>query len=56
MDLISLIVVLLVVGLILWLINTYVPLQPPFKQIINVVVVIAVILWLLKTFLPGVVR
>jgi hypothetical protein len=50
MDLISLIVVLVVVGVILWLINTYIPMQPPFKQIVNVVVIIALILWILSAF------
>ena len=50
MDIISLVIVLIVVGFILWLINTYLPLQPPFKQIINVVVIIAIVLWLLNSF------
>lgn len=51
-TLISLIVTLLVIGFILWLINTYIPIQPPFKQIINVVVIIAVVLWLVTKYLP----
>ncbi|MCJ7813861.1 MAG: hypothetical protein MUP34_00400 [Candidatus Atribacteria bacterium] len=50
MSLISLLVVLIVVGVILWLINTYIPMDAKIKKILNVVVVIAVILWLLQAF------
>jgi hypothetical protein len=50
MDLIQLVVVLIVVGVLLWLVNTYVPMDEKIKQIINVVVVIAVVLWLLTLF------
>jgi hypothetical protein len=48
MPLISVIVVLIVIGVVLWLINTYVPMQPPFKTIINVVVILVLCLWLLS--------
>lgn len=41
---------LLVVGVILWLINTYIPMDSKIKRILNVVVVIMVVLWLLKAF------
>jgi hypothetical protein len=50
MPLISLIVTLLVVGVILWLINNYLPIDGTIKKILNVVVVIVVILWLLTVF------
>ena len=50
MSLISLLVVLIVVGVILWLINTYIPMDAKTKKILNVVVVIVVILWLLQAF------
>ena len=50
MPLIQLIVVLVVVGVILWLVNSYIPMDPKIKTILNVVVVIAVILWLLSAF------
>ncbi|MGA7979296.1 MAG: Thivi_2564 family membrane protein [Chromatiaceae bacterium] len=50
MPLITLIVTLVVVGLILWLINNYIPMDGTIKKILNVVVVIAVILWLLSVF------
>jgi hypothetical protein len=50
MPLISLIVVLIVVGVLLWLINTYIPMDPKIKNILNIVVVIVVVLWLLSVF------
>lgn len=48
--LISIIVTLVVIGVILWLINSYIPMDGKIKQILNIVVVIAVVLWLLKAF------
>jgi len=50
MSLIYIVLVLLVVGVLLWLINTYVPMAGSIKTILNAVVVICVILWLLKIF------
>jgi len=50
MSLISLVAVLAVVGLILWLINTYIPMDAKIKKILNVVVLIVVIVWLLQAF------
>jgi hypothetical protein len=50
MTLIHLVLVLVVVGVILWLINSYIPMQPTIKKILNVVVIIAVVLWLLSAF------
>jgi hypothetical protein len=44
----SLIVVLVVVGVLLWLINTYIPMDSKIKQILNMVVVVAVVVWLLN--------
>jgi low temperature requirement protein LtrA len=48
MDLISLIVTLIVVGVLLWMINTYLPMDRKIKQILNAVVVFAVVVWLLN--------
>lgn len=48
MPLVSVLVVLIVLGVVLWLINTYVPMQPPIKTIINVIVVLILCLWLLS--------
>jgi len=50
MPLIQLVIVLVVVGVILWLINSYIPMQTTIKKILNVVVVIAVVVWLLSVF------
>ena len=50
MPLIQLVIVLVVVGLILWVINSYIPMQSTIKRILNVVVVICVIFWLLSVF------
>ena len=45
---IQLLVVLVIVGVVLYLINNYVPMAAPIKTIINVVVVLAVCIWLLR--------
>jgi len=50
MPLIQLVIVLVIVGLILWVINSYIPMQSTIKRILNVVVVICVIIWLLSVF------
>lgn len=50
MPLINLLVVLIVVGLLLWLVNNYIPMDRKIKTILNIVVVIFVVLWLLQVF------
>jgi bacteriorhodopsin len=50
MSLISVVLTLIVVGVLLWLINTYIPMDGKIKSILNAVVVIVVILWLLYGF------
>ena len=50
MSLISLLVFLIIVGVTLWLINTYIPMDAKIKKILNIAVVIVVILWLLQAF------
>jgi len=50
MSLISLIVTLIVIGILLWLVNAYIPMDGKIKSILNVVVVICVVLWLLSVF------
>lgn len=47
---ISLVITLIVIGVLLWLVNTMIPMDAKIKQILNVVVVIAVVLWLLGVF------
>lgn len=50
MPLINLVIVLIVVGVLLWAVNTYIPMDRKIKSILNVVVVIAVVVWLLRAF------
>lgn len=50
MPLINLVIVLIVVGVLLWLVNTYIPMDRKIKNILNVVVVIVVVIWLLQVF------
>ncbi len=50
MSLISLIIVLVLVGVLLWAINRYIPMEENIRRILNVVVIIVVILWLLSVF------
>ena len=50
MSLISLVVTLIIVGVLLWLVNTYIPMDGKIKKILNVVVVVCVVLWLLYAF------
>ena len=50
MPLIQLVIILVVVGVVLWLINSYIPMQSTIKKILNAVIIIAVIIWLLSLF------
>ena len=50
MPLINIVIVLIVVGILLWLINRFIPMQGTIKSILNAVVVICVVLWLLNVF------
>lgn len=50
MPLINLVIILVVVGVLLWLINSYIPMQATLKKILNAVVIIVVIIWLLSVF------
>ena len=50
MSLFTIVIALLVVGLLLWLINTYLPIDPTILRIINIVVIVFVCIWLLKAF------
>jgi len=54
MSLIDLIVILIIVGVLLWLVNNYIPMDGKIKQILNVAVVIIVVLWLLQLFVGSV--
>lgn len=50
MPLLTVLLVLIVAGVVLWLINRYIPMERTIKSILNVVVVIVVLVWLLKEF------
>lgn len=50
MDLITLIVYIAVVGVLLWAVNSYIPMEVRIKSLLNIVVIIAVVLWLLGVF------
>ena len=50
MPILQILIVLVVVGVLLWLVNSYIPMQGAIKSILNAVVIIAVVLWLLDVF------
>jgi len=50
MPLISVVITLIIVGVLLWLVNSYIPMDGKIKQILNIVVVICVVVWLLYAF------
>ncbi len=50
MPLFTILIVLIAAGVILWLVNTYIPMDGKIKNILNIVVVLIVIVWLLKIF------
>ena len=50
MSLLTIIIVLVVVGIVLWLINVYVPMDAKVKKILNIVIIVFLVIWLLKAF------
>jgi hypothetical protein len=50
MSLLTILLVLIVAGVLLWLVNNYIPMDHKIKNILNAVVVVVVIVWLLKVF------
>ncbi|MDP1667612.1 Thivi_2564 family membrane protein [Phaeovulum sp.] len=50
MPVINLVIVLIAVGMLLWLVNNYLPMDAKIKKILNVVVVVGVVIWLLQVF------
>jgi hypothetical protein len=50
MSLITIVVSLIVVGVLLWLVNTYIPMDGKIKKVLNIVVMVVVVLWLLHVF------
>jgi hypothetical protein len=50
MTLVNIAVILVVVGLVMWLINTYIPMAGAIKSLLNIVVFVVVLIWVLQTF------
>ena len=50
MPLMTVLLTLVVVGVVLWLVNTYIPMDGKIKQILNAVAVIATVIWVLNVF------
>jgi hypothetical protein len=50
MPVLHVVLILIAIGVLLWLVNTYIPMARPIKTILNGVVVIAVVIWLLRIF------
>jgi len=50
MSLLSILIAIIVVGVLLWIINTFLPMDRQITKIFNLVVVIALVIWLLKAF------
>ena len=50
MSLVTIVITLIVVGVLLWLINTYIPMDGKIKKVLNIVVMVVVVLWLLNVF------
>ena len=50
MPLITIVITLIVAGVLLWLVNAYIPMDGKIKKILNIVVVVVVVLWLLNVF------
>ncbi|ASB47883.1 Thivi_2564 family membrane protein [Alkalitalea saponilacus] len=50
MPILTILIVILVVGVLLWLVNSYIPMQRTIKGILNAVVVIILVIWLLSVF------
>ncbi len=50
MTLVNIVVILVVIGLVMWLINTYIPMAGAIKSLLNIVVFVVVLIWVLQTF------
>lgn len=50
MSILAVILVIVLVGVLLWAVNTYVPMAPPIKNLLNIVAVLLLVVWLLGVF------
>lgn len=53
MSIFGLLIALIIIGVVLWLVNTLIPIDPKIKTIINAIVIILVLLWVLSMFFGG---
>jgi len=50
MDIVSIAITIIIVGVLLWAANNYIPMEEKIKQLLNIVVVVFLVIWLLQTF------
>ncbi|MES2798026.1 MAG: Thivi_2564 family membrane protein [Bacteroidota bacterium] len=50
MTLFNILIALIIAGVLLWLVNNFIPMDGKVKRILNIVVVIAIVIWLLRAF------
>jgi hypothetical protein len=50
MSLLTILITLIIAGILLWLINTYVPMDGKIKKLINIIAIVAIVFWLIKVF------
>ena len=50
MPLLTVVLVIIIVGVLLWLVNAYIPMEAMIKRILNIVVIVFLVIWLLKVF------
>ncbi len=50
MSILTILLVIVVVGVVLWAINQYVPMAPPIKNLLNIVIILILVVWLLSAF------
>ena len=48
MSILSLIIAIVIVGLLMWAINSFIPMEARIKQILNIVVIVLLVIWILK--------
>jgi hypothetical protein len=50
MPLVNIVLIIVLVGLVMWLINTYIPMAAGIKSLLNIVVFVVVLIWVLRIF------
>ena len=50
----SILIALIVVGFLMWLVNTYIPMDARFKQLFNVLAIVVAVVWVVRSLFPGV--